>query len=147
MKKADPPIVLEQIYDAAIEDVWSAITEPAEMAKWFFEEIESFKPEVGFETRFTVKVEDRIYPHLWKVTEVVPNKKISYIWRYEGYPGCAISDFELYEKNYQTLLRLTYTAVEDFPDNILEFTRESGLEGWKYFLRESLRQYLDEDEE
>ena len=113
------------------------------MKQWFFDNIASFEPTVGFKTRFVIQVEDRIFPHLWKLTEIVPMKKIVYDWRYEGYPGNAIVVFELIEEGNQTKLRLTYTVVEKFPDNIPEFTRESGIEGWSYFINKSLKQFLD----
>ncbi|MBW8048840.1 MAG: SRPBCC domain-containing protein [Cytophagales bacterium] len=146
MKKTDEPIVVEQIYDTSIENVWDAITVLDKMKQWFFDNIASFEPVVGFETRFVVQVEDRIFPHLWKLTEVVPKKKITYDWRYEGFPGSSIVVFALTEKGNQTKLRLTYTVVENFPDNIPEFTRESGIEGWNYFIKKSLKQYLEESE-
>ncbi|MBV7340092.1 SRPBCC domain-containing protein, partial [Chloroflexi bacterium TSY] len=110
---------------------------PESKEQWFFNNIESFEPKVGFETRFVVQVEDRNYPHLWKLTEVVPMKKICYEWRFEGYPGSAISEFEIYEVGNRARLRLTYTVVEDFPDNIPEFERKSGVEGWNYFIKDT----------
>jgi hypothetical protein len=33
------------------------------MKKWFFKQITSFEPKVGFETSFIGKVDDRIFPH------------------------------------------------------------------------------------
>ena len=72
-------------------------------------------------------------------------KKISYDWRYDGYSGSSIVVFELIEEGNWTKLRLTYTVVENFPDNIPEFTRESGIEGWNYFIKQSLKQYLEEN--
>ena len=144
MKKTEEPIVVEQIFDTSKENVWEAITILDKMKQWFFNNIEAFEPVVGFETRFTIQVEDRIFPHLWKLTEVVATKKITYDWRYEGYPGISIVEFELSEKDNQTKLKLTYTVLESFPDNIPEFTRKSGIEGWNYFIKKSLKQYLDE---
>lgn len=44
--------------------------------QWFFETMEDFAPEPGFETQFNMRAEDKDYPHLWKVTEVVPGKKL-----------------------------------------------------------------------
>ena len=66
--------------------------------KWFFDNIPSFNPVVGFQTTFNIQVEDRIYPHLWKLTEVIPLSKITYDWRCEGYPGRSIVTFELTEE-------------------------------------------------
>ncbi|OFX45345.1 MAG: ATPase [Bacteroidetes bacterium GWA2_30_7] len=145
MKKTDDTIIVEQTFDSSIESVWDAITKPDKMKLWFFENITTFKAVVGFETRFVVQVEDRIFPHLWKLTEVVPNKKITYDWRYEGYSGSAIVSFELINQNNHTKLRLTDTIIENFPDNIPEFKRESGIEGWNYFIKKSLKEYLEKE--
>ncbi len=145
MKNTDDPIVVEQTFDTSIENVWTAITVLDKMKQWFFDNITSFEPVVGFETRFVIQIEDRIFPHLWKLTEVVPKKKITYDWRYEGYPGSEIVVFELIEEYNRTKLRLTSTVVEKFPDNIPEFKRESGVEGWSYFIKKSLKEYLEKE--
>ena len=52
------------------------------MRKWYFENIPSFKPEVGFKTQFNVQSQHRNFLHIWKVTEVVPKKMITYNWKY-----------------------------------------------------------------
>jgi uncharacterized protein YndB with AHSA1/START domain len=139
--------VVEQIFDTSIKNVWDSITIVNKMKKWFFKQITSFEPKVGFETSFIVKVDDRIFPHLWKLTEVVQMKKIVYDWRYDGYEGRVNVVFELFENDNKTLLRLTNSVVEDFSDNVPEFKRKSGLEGWKFFIQNSLKQYLKENEE
>lgn len=143
MNNIDEPIIVEQVFDNKIQDVWNAITELDKMIQWYFPNIPAFEPIVGFETRFVVQVEDRIYPHVWTVKDVIPNKKISYGWEYEGYPGKAISLFELIEENSQTKLRLTYIVIEKFPEDIPEFTRESGIAGWNYFIGKKLKEYLE----
>ena len=143
MKKTDEPVIVEQIFNTSIDKVWNAITELDQMTQWFFENIPSFKPEVGFETRFDVHVEDKIFPHLWKITEVIPMEKITYNWHYEGYAGDAYVTFELFELNDQTKLRLTNTVVESFSEDIPEFSRKMTIEGWSYFIKASLKEYLD----
>jgi hypothetical protein len=42
-------------------------------------------------------------------------------------------------------LRLTHFVEEDFPDDIPEFSRESGLQGWTYFIKEKLIEFLNEN--
>ena len=145
MNKTEAPIIVEQIFNSNIDKIWNALTNPVEMKPWYFNTINSFEPKVGFETRFVVKVEDRIYPHQWKVTEVVPRKRICYEWQFEGYPGKAVSEFELFEMGIQTKLKLVYKVIEDFPDNIPEFKRQSGVDGWNYLLKNSLKLYLEKD--
>ena len=56
--------------------------------------LESFKPEVGFEIQFDVPQNDKIYQHLWKVTDVVPGRKIAYSWKYGGHSGDSVVSFE-----------------------------------------------------
>ncbi len=72
-----------------------------------------------------------------------PLKKISYNWKYKNYLGDSNVIFELFKKHEHTLLRLTTVILEDFPDEIPEFTRESCLGGWNYFITKSLKNYLD----
>lgn len=143
MKKIDDPIVIEQTFNTSKKNVWDAITVLDQMKQWFFDNIDSFEPVAGFETRFDIQVEDRIFPHVWKLTEVVPLKRITYDWRYDGYPGSSIVVFELNEEGNRTKLRLTSTVIESFPDDIPEFTRESGIEGWSYFIKKSLKEYIE----
>jgi len=143
MKKDDDPIIIEQKFQKPPESVWDAITDIRQMRQWYFENIPDFKPEVGFKTQFEVRSGDRIFPHRWKITEVIPSKKITYNWKYDGYPGDSFVTFELFPHNDQTLLRLTTEIVEDFPQDIPEFRRESCVGGWTYFIQNSLKDYLE----
>ncbi len=54
MNSTEAPIVIEQSFDTSIDIVWDAITEVGQMKQWFFENIESFQPEVGFVTKFNI---------------------------------------------------------------------------------------------
>jgi uncharacterized protein YndB with AHSA1/START domain len=137
------PIILEQTYNTSIDIVWNSITKIDLMRQWYFENIPSFKPEVGFETQFNVESQGRNFLHVWKVTEVVPMKKITYNWHYEGYSGDSFVVFELFEEDNSTKLRLTHQVLEGFPDDIPEFSRESCIEGWTFFIRKSLKDYLE----
>ena len=144
MKTTDPPIIVEQLLNANVKKVWNAITEVEQMKKWFFDNIPSFKAEVGFETQFTVSAGERSFPHIWTITHVEVNKKITYNWRYGGYKGDSFVHFELHPgEDDKTLIRVTTEVVEDFALDIPEFKRESCLGGWNYFIKENLNQYID----
>jgi uncharacterized protein YndB with AHSA1/START domain len=143
MKKDEEPIIVEQKFKASIDTVWKSITEIDLMRQWYFENIPSFKPEVGFETQFNVKSQNRDFLHMWKVTEVVPIKKITYNWKYDGYPGDSFVTFELSRQNDFTMLKLTVDVQESFPEDIPEFTRESCIAGWEFFIKERLKEYLE----
>ncbi len=143
MGKAEP-IVVERTYRADIARVWRAITDEKEMPLWFFEPIRSFRPEPGFETRFTVSNDGVDYLHAWRVTEVIAPKKIAYDWRYPGVVGDSWVVWELFETADGTTLRLTHTGVETFPqDGDPAFLVESGRAGWNYFLGERLKAHLE----
>ena len=137
------PIVVEQIFNAPISVVWKAITDTDQMRRWFFETMTNFEPAVGFQTQFNVRVEDQDYPHQWKVTDVVPEKRIVYDWRYGGYPGDSSVTWELSETPHGTKLTLTHKGIETFPQDDPMFSRESGHAGWGYFLHESLKAFLE----
>ena len=74
MRKSDKPIIVEQTFNTSIETVWNAITEVDQMRKWFFDNIPSFKPEVGFETQFDVQSVSLGFPFgCLIVPKVLPN--------------------------------------------------------------------------
>ncbi len=141
------PIVVEQIFNAPIAVVWRAITDTDQMRQWFFEPITDFEPKVGFETQFNVRCEDQDYPHLWKVTDVVPETRIAYDWWYGGYPGISSVEWELSETPNGTKLKLTHERHETFPQDDPVFSRDSGQAGWEYFLHESLKAFLERQSE
>ena len=136
-------IVVEQTFNAPITVVWKAITDKHQMCQWFFETMTDFEPELGFETQFNVRCEDRDYRHLWKVTEVVAQERITYQWRYGGYAGNSSVTWELSQMPNATQLRLTHEGIETFPQDNPVFSRESGQAGWDYFLHQSLKGFLD----
>ncbi|MDQ7816039.1 MAG: SRPBCC domain-containing protein [Melioribacteraceae bacterium] len=143
MKVSDELIIVEETFNSPIEFVWAALTEIEQMRLWYFDNIPSFKPEVGFKTQFDVRSETRNFTHKWKVTEIIPTKKIKYEWTYEGYTGRSTTLFELFSQENSTKLILTVEVLEDFPDDIPEFKRESCIGGWNYFINNRLKEYLN----
>lgn len=142
MRKADPPVIVEQNFDTDITTVWEAITQVSQMRQWFFDNIPEFNAEVGFETDFEVDTGERVFPHHWKIIEVIPRKKIIYHWSYGGYDGEGLVIFELTEEKSYTKLVLTNLVIEDFSDEVPEFQRESCIGGWEYFINQRLVEYL-----
>lgn len=143
MKINEEQVIVEETFNASIESVWDSITIIDQMRQWYFENIPSFEAEVGFETQFNVENDGRNFPHMWKVTEVVPNKKITYTWKFDGYSGDSFVEFELFEQSNQTKLKLSVTVLEDFPEDIPEFTRESCIGGWEFFIKNRLKDFLE----
>ena len=137
------PIIIEETYRAPIERVWDAITKKDQMCKWFFESINDFVPQVGFCTKFDVSSGQKNYLHVWRVTEAVPNQRLTLEWKYGGYPGDSFVTFELSRSGAGTHLKLTHEGLETFPTDDRAFSRDSCLQGWNYFICQSLKSYLD----
>lgn len=142
MDNRSAAIITEQVFNVPEKQLWSAITRKDEMSQWFFNNIPEFEPKVGFETSFLVSSEERDFTHLWKVTEVIPDKKIAYTWQYKEYLGQSKSSFEISENINQSTLKITCTGLETFPGTIPEFSRESCQQGWRYFMNR-LKGYIE----
>ncbi len=145
MKKDERPIIVDQSFNCSIETLWDAITQVDQMRSWFFDNIPSFKPEVGFAVQFNVKTPEREFLHLWEIIEVIPCKKIVYNWRYKNYQGDSTVEFALFTHKDKTILQVISTVLEEFPDDIPEFKRESGVAGWTFFIQDNLKRYLDRE--
>lgn len=141
------PIVIEQTYNAPVERVWAAITDLEKMQQWYFPTLAEFEPKVGFETRFDVLHDGKTFPeHIWKVTEVVPGKKISYEWKFGGYPGVSLLTMELFDAEGKTRVVLTHAGLETHEgDKHPDFAISNFVRGWTYFTNTSLKDYLEKE--
>ena len=136
------PIVVEQSFDVSPARLWQAITDRDEMVQWFFDDIPEFRPEQGFQTQFDVDTGERVFRHLWTITEAVPGQKIVYDWRYEDFEGIGKVTFEVSPDGDGSKLRITNEGHESFTADLPEFTVESCIGGWKYFIQGALLEYL-----
>lgn len=127
----DDFIVIEKTLNAPVAVVWKALTDPKQMRKWYFSSITDFKAEVGFKTRADVEHEGQIFPHLWEVSEVIKEKKLSYHWQYAGYEGDSLLTFELTPQGDKTLLKLTHTGLMSFnPERFPMMSKSNFTKGW-----------------
>jgi uncharacterized protein YndB with AHSA1/START domain len=128
------PIIVARNIEKPVIDVWSAITEHAQMTQWFFENIPDFNSEIGFTTEFDVISGERTFRHQWKIIDVNPPNQIVYSWKYAEYPGEGIVYFELIERKNDSQLTIIAEGMHSFPQHIAEFSRDSCLGGWNYFI-------------
>lgn len=141
---AKAPVVVEKVFDASPEVVWKAITNRDQMKAWYFENLNSFKPEVGFQTQFNVRAGDKDYLHLWTVTAVVPGRKLAYAWKYAGYPGESLVTFELAAEGERTRLTVTHEGLETFlPETHPGLARGNFVKGWTGLVGTSLAQFVE----
>jgi uncharacterized protein YndB with AHSA1/START domain len=135
------PLVVERSFDAPLEKVWQAITTPEQMRRWYFD-MNNFKPEVGCEFSFVVEHEGNVHDHRCKITEVVPQKKIAYTWRYEGHEGNSLVMFELSAEGAKTKLKLTHEGLETFP-KLPAYARKNFERGWTSLIGTDLKDFVE----
>ena len=138
------PFVIERTYNAPVQRVWKAITDKAEMKQWYFDNLTDFKPEVGFETEVNVHHSGKDFLHLWKVTDVKPEKSITYRWKYADHPGESFVTFELFDAGNKTKLRLIHTGLESFlTDNDPNYATENFVKGWTHIIGTSFKEFVE----
>jgi len=134
-------IILERTFDAPVGRVWTALTDVDQMRLWYFD-LKEFKPEIGFEFEFIVEHEGNSYHHLCRVTEVIPQKKIAYTWRYKGEAGDSLVTIELSPEGEKTHLKLTHSGVETFPKTPA-YARKNFEDGWAAIIGSELKQFVE----
>jgi len=134
-------VVLERTFNAPVARVWKALTDVDQMRQWYFD-LKEFKPEVGFEFDFVVEHEGNTYDHRCKITEVIPQKKIAYTWRYHGHEGDSLVTFELFSEGEKTRLKLTHEGLDTFPKTAA-FARENFEKGWTELIGSELKQFVE----
>ena len=78
--------------------------------------------------------------------EVVPKKKLTYSWRYDGYEGNSFVTFELFPEGNKTRLKLSHKGLESFPVTAnKDFAKENFMEGWTYIIGKGLKEYIEKN--
>ena len=136
-------VVVERVFNAEIALVWKALTEKEIMKEWYIN-VKEFKAVVGFKFEFWGGEEgDRKWKHLCEITEVIPEKKLTYSWKYEGYGGMSYVTFELFETNNGTKLKLTHSGIDTFPGDIPELAPHNFESGWNQAIHVTLKEFLE----
>ena len=135
-------VIVERTLKAPVTRVWKALTDVDQMREWYFD-LKEFKPQVGFEFEFSVEHEGTTYHHLCRVTEVIPEKKIAYTWRYKSEPGDSLVTIELFAEGDNTRLKLTHTGIESFP-RTPAYARKNFEQGWTAIIGTELKQFVEQ---
>ncbi len=139
-REASAPFVIERIFDAPVRRVWKAITDKDEMKHWCFD-IADFEPEVGYEFVFYGENEG-VKTHFCRITEVIPNHKLAYSWRYKDIAGISLVTFELFPEGARTRLRLTHEGLENFAHAGPIYARHNFVAGWTGIFDKNLKEFL-----
>jgi uncharacterized protein YndB with AHSA1/START domain len=124
--------------------VWQALTDADAMRQWYFN-LPLFRTEVGFRFEFTGGPEDRQYLHLCEVTEVIPGRRLTYSWRYDGYPSISYVTFELEPEGEATRLTLTHTGLETISPGHADFARSNFEAGWDDIINRMLKAHVEKE--
>jgi uncharacterized protein YndB with AHSA1/START domain len=146
MTMAQEPLVIERTLPVPSNRVWRAITDVDQMKQWYFD-VPAFRPEVG--TAFTfvgTDPEGNNWVHLCKVTEVVPQQKLSHTWKYEGHEGNSMVTWELFPEGAGTRVKLTHAGLETFPP-LKSFARENFAGGWTEIIGTMLPRFLEKQKQ
>jgi uncharacterized protein YndB with AHSA1/START domain len=137
------PVIVEVVIDAPADKAWEALTDNDQLKKWYFV-LPEFFAEVGFEFRFTGgKNPDKPFFHTCRVTEVVNEQILAYTWKYEGFEGVSLVEFELFEDKRKTLVRVTHSGIETFKPYLPDLDKKEFLVGWTGILNSNLKEYLE----
>lgn len=135
-------VIVERVFDADISLVWRAITEREIMKQWYFD-LKEFKTVVGFQFEFWGGEEGgKQWKHLCEIREVVPERKLTYSWKYEGYSGMSYVTFELFEEKNGTKLKLTHSGIDTFPADIPELAIHNFENGWNHIINVALKEFF-----
>ena len=134
-------ITIERTFEAPVAQVWNALTDVEQMRQWYFD-LKEFKPEPGFEFEFVVEHEGVSYHHLCRITEVIPQQRIAYTWRYKGEPGDSLVTFELLPEGNKTRLKLTQKGIETFPETPA-YARKNFEAGWTAIIGSELKEFVE----
>jgi len=137
----DEPLVVERTFEAPVALVWKALTDANDIKHWSFD-IREFEPRAGFEFQFYAGDKKTAYLHRCKVTEAIPNKRLAYTWRYEGYAGDSLVTLELFAEGKSTRLRLTHEGLETFPA-LPAFAKANFQQGWTEIVGSSLKRFVE----
>ena len=138
------PIIVQRLLQAPAAAVWQALTDADAMRQWYFN-LPLFRTEVGFRFEFTGGPEDRQYLHLCEVTEVIPGRRLTYSWRYDGYPGISYVTFELEPEGEATRLTLTHTGLETISPGHADFARSNFEAGWDDIINRMLKAHVEKE--
>lgn len=132
-------VVVERTFHASVEEVWKALTDKDQLKEWYFE-VSDFEPVPGFEFRFYGENEGIRFLHICTVVEVERGRRLSYTWRYEGYPGESLVTFDLVsEGTERTRLTVTHRGLDTFPADSPHFVVENFNAGWNGLFGQLLR--------
>ena len=131
----------EKHFAHSIDKVWKAISEGAEISKWFINA--DFKPEVGYEYTFTALEEHGGTVVKGKVLEASPYN-LKYTWRVGDVEVDTTVSWELVSTGDGTKLILEHSGASQYPEESAIEMMGHFEKGWNACL-DGLSQYFNDE--
>ena len=136
------PIIVTQLINVPAAKVWSALTQEAELKKWYFP-VQDYIFEEGKEFTFYESEDSNLFLHRCKFISIIPHQVIEYTWTHPSHSkGSSVVKWEIETQEDKTLVKLTHSGVEDFADAGADFARQNYEMGWNAIVKTTLRNYL-----
>ncbi|MBS1494147.1 MAG: SRPBCC domain-containing protein [Bacteroidetes bacterium] len=135
------PVIKEVTIDAPVSKVWKAITEKEQIAEWLMPS-NDFELKAGTTFHMTGSSKGVEYPHICTITEIVPEKKLSYTWAVKDKLSDTLVTYELEEQDGKTKVTLTHSGWDKVTLNTVGATREDYNNGWNHVLP-GLQKYVE----
>lgn len=135
------PVVKEITIDAPVSRVWDALTKKEQIAKWLMPS-DNFELTVGATFNMTGSSKGVEYPHICTITEIVPEKKLSYTWAVKDKLSDTLVTYELEEQEGKTKLTLTHSGWDKITLATEGAFRNDYNNGWEQVIP-GLKKYVE----
>jgi uncharacterized protein YndB with AHSA1/START domain len=132
---SDREIRVERVFDAPVERVWQAFTDPAIVAQWWGRGnrvvIERMEVERGGHWRFVEHAADGVHGFEGRYREVTPTERIVHTFEWDGMPGYVIVEtitFEALSGGSTRVVNLSLFHTTEERDGMLNSGMEGGLD-------------------
>jgi uncharacterized protein YndB with AHSA1/START domain len=130
----DREIRIERVFDAPVERVWQAFTDPELLAQWWGRGnklvIERMEVERGGHWRFVEHSSDGVHGFEGRYREVTPRERLVQTFEWEGMPGYVAVDTAVFEDLGDGRTKVVTTSLfhtSEERDGMLDSGMEAGL--------------------
>jgi uncharacterized protein YndB with AHSA1/START domain len=131
---SDREVRIERVFDAPIERVWEAFTDPNLVAQWWGRGnklvIERMEVERGGHWRFVEHADDGVNGFEGRYREVTPHERLVQTFEWDGMPGYVAVDTAVFEDLGDGRTKLVTTSLfhtTEERDGMLSSGMETGL--------------------
>lgn len=136
------PVQISTRVNAPVQKVWEALTDPAQMRKWYFDvDLDSLQD--GDTFKFYEPGDEKKFLHECLILEMVEPSKFRHTWAYpELSQGSSTVNWDLEDHGEQTDVILTHEGIHHLYDAGDAVAKQNFIDGWTEILGKMLPDYL-----